>query len=71
MGDVIDRAQPVEEFLNKVALDNARQNFDKPSLSECEECGGGIEEKRQALGGVTKCVDCKTREERKGKLYAT
>jgi len=70
MSDVLDRSQPIEEFLNGVALANARSHFDKPSLSECADCGADIDEKRQALGGVTQCVDCKALDEQKGKHYA-
>ena len=31
-----------------------------PSLTHCQDCDEPIPEKRQALGGMTRCVPCQT-----------
>lgn len=57
MSDIIDRAneQAQEELDRNLAK---AKRFDAPSLDECMECGEGIPEQRQRLGGVTHCIDC-------------
>lgn len=30
----------------------------RASLSHCTDCGEAIPEKRQAIGSITRCVDC-------------
>lgn len=38
----------------------------QPSLEECEECGEEIPEARRiAIPGVTLCIHCKTKQERR------
>lgn len=57
-----DRAQALEQRQRDqaIAAQLARAQSCGPSLTHCEECGNCIPEKRQALGGVTHCVPCKT-----------
>ena len=52
------------------ALEEHRRRMAKqaenPSLEECEECGEPIPEQRRLLiPGVTMCVDCKERQEKR------
>ena len=35
-----------------------RQQFESESETHCVECDDEIPERRRALGGVTRCVDC-------------
>ncbi|WP_424509838.1 TraR/DksA C4-type zinc finger protein [Psychrobacter sp.] len=65
MADDADRAG--EEFVLTMAnyLSHAPK-FDEPSLAECIECGEDIPARRQAVGGVKRCVDCQSVLERKG-----
>lgn len=64
MSDIIDRAndQAQEELNRNLAK---AQRFDTPSLAECVECGEDIPERRQRLGGVTRCIDCQSVIERR------
>lgn len=64
MSDIIDRAndQAQEELNRNLAK---AQRFDTPSLAECIECGEDIPERRQRLGGVTRCIDCQSVIERR------
>ena len=59
MTDIIDRANDFaqEELERNLAK---AQRFDTPSLAECIDCGADIPERRQRLGGVTRCIDCQT-----------
>ena len=64
MSDMIDRANDqVQEELNRNLA--KAQRFDTPSLAECIECGEDIPERRQRLGGVTRCIDCQSVIERR------
>ena len=64
MSDIIDRANDqVQEELNRNLA--KAQRFDTPSLAECIECGEDIPERRQRLGGVTRCIDCQSVIERR------
>ena len=59
MSDIIDRANDqAQEELDRNLAKAAR--FDKPSLLECLEYGEDIPERRRALGGVTRCIDCQS-----------
>lgn len=64
MSDIIDRANDLaqEELERNLAK---AQRFDRPSLTECLECGEDIPERRQRLGGVTHCIDCQNIIERR------
>ncbi|MGE4545826.1 MAG: TraR/DksA family transcriptional regulator [Pedobacter sp.] len=58
--DDIDRAQAINEQLQADAMRDWRLRQQTGSgLSECEECGEEIPEKRrQAIPGCRLCVDC-------------
>ena len=58
MADDADRASDYVDLTLAHCLSRAPK-FDKPSLTECLECGKDIPARRQAVGGVTLCVDCK------------
>ncbi|ENW84342.1 hypothetical protein F909_00249 [Acinetobacter sp. ANC 3929] len=45
------------------------RDYSTPSLSECEQCGNDIPPERQKLGGVTLCIECKTKEEHHANRY--
>lgn len=66
--DILDRAQILEEKQRELSLQQARQSH-KPSLTECEDCGVDIPKARQALGGVTRCMDCQTIYEKEQSRY--
>ena len=54
--------------MNAVAAVQAKiaKQAENPSLEECEECGEPIPEARRLLiPGVTMCVDCKERQEKR------
>jgi phage/conjugal plasmid C-4 type zinc finger TraR family protein len=54
--------------MNAVAQVRAQmaKQAENPSLEECEKCGDPIPEARRLLiPGVTMCVDCKARQERR------
>jgi phage/conjugal plasmid C-4 type zinc finger TraR family protein len=62
VADPIDQANELSERLRTEALAEqrqlARQRALRPSRPDCLECGEEIPAKRQALGGVTRCVVC-------------
>ncbi|KPG92282.1 TraR/DksA family transcriptional regulator [Pseudomonas sp. RIT-PI-r] len=57
-----DRAQALEQRQRDqaIAAQLARKRSSGPSLTHCEDCDRPIPEKRQALGGITRCVPCQT-----------
>lgn len=57
-----DRAQALEQRQRDqaIAAQLARLRPSGPSLTHCEDCDRPIPEKRQALGGMTRCVPCQT-----------
>ena len=60
MVDWFDRAQELEQRQRDQAI---KAQLLKPvpvgpSLTHCEDCDQPIPEKRQALGGMTRCVPC-------------
>ena len=56
--DIADRAQKVIEQTISVAL-SQRRTKNKPSAIYCEDCGRLVpEERRKAVPGCTRCVDC-------------
>ena len=59
MADDIDYAQERIELEMQARMMNV-QRFDTPSLPECQSCGEDIPVRRQAMGGVTRCIDCQT-----------
>lgn len=61
MADEIDEAQAVVEYCLNIQIANIRQmrHVAAPSLFECEQCGNDIPPKRrQAIPGVSLCVEC-------------
>lgn len=64
MTDLIDKAQEYGDLMLENQIKN-RQQFDLPSLKECDECGDEIPQKRRDLGGVRYCVYCQERKERR------
>jgi phage/conjugal plasmid C-4 type zinc finger TraR family protein len=52
------------------AVERARQNLPSgPGLTECEECGESIDERRrEALKGVRLCLNCQREKEKNQKL---
>ena len=40
-------------------------DFNRPALTECADCGDDIPEARQRLGGVTRCIECQSLEDRR------
>ncbi|MDG6881050.1 DnaK suppressor protein [Phocoenobacter uteri] len=59
MSDPIDKAQELQEILNKTALAKTQQKTTACSLGFCEDCDEAIPEKRRkAILGVTRCVNC-------------
>ncbi|WP_085694522.1 MULTISPECIES: TraR/DksA family transcriptional regulator [unclassified Pseudomonas] len=62
MVDWFDRAQVLEQRQRDQAIKAqlARKRPSGPSLTHCEDCDQPIPEKRQALGGITRCVPCQT-----------
>jgi len=57
MADDIDLAQERIDAEMQARL-RVLPTFDIASLIECQECGEDIPSQRQAIGGVTRCVDC-------------
>lgn len=57
-----DRAQALEQRQRDqaIAAQLARTRPSGPSLTDCEDCDKPIPEKRQALGGMTRCVPCQS-----------
>lgn len=64
MPDIIDTANDVAQQSIERTIANAPK-FNRPSCTECQECGDPIPPVRQSLGGVTLCVDCQSYLERK------
>ena len=57
MADDADRANDYLDLTMAHCLSRAPK-FDRPSLTECMECGEDIPARRQAMGGVKRCFDC-------------
>ncbi|WP_458377769.1 TraR/DksA family transcriptional regulator [Pseudomonas fluorescens] len=57
-----DRAQALEQRQRDqaIAAQLAVARPSGPSLTHCQDCDEPIPEKRQALGGMTRCVPCQT-----------
>jgi phage/conjugal plasmid C-4 type zinc finger TraR family protein len=57
-----DRAQALEQRQRDqaIAAQLAQARPSGPSLTHCEDCDNPIPDKRQALGGITRCVPCQT-----------
>ncbi|NNA09228.1 TraR/DksA family transcriptional regulator [Pseudomonas lundensis] len=57
-----DRAQALEQRQRDAAIAAAlaAPRPSGPSLKNCKDCDKPIQEKRQALGGITRCVPCQS-----------
>lgn len=62
MADAVDQAQDIQ--LKQVAW--VKQDYQTPSLVECEECGNDIPLQRQQYGNVKLCIECATVAEKRG-----
>jgi phage/conjugal plasmid C-4 type zinc finger TraR family protein len=62
MGDWLDDAKKIEELERERSIQAqlARPRPSGPSLSDCKDCDMPIPQKRQALGGITRCVPCQS-----------
>lgn len=65
--DLYDRATETEEWFRAQALRRQAERMPRgASAMDCVECGEPIpEERRRALPGVTRCVDCERDRERR------
>ena len=43
----------------------SQYDFNRPPLTECIDCDEPIPEARQKLGGVTRCIECQSLEDRR------
>ncbi len=68
MVDLVDMAEEFQAMNLQEKL-NARAQFSAVSASECADCGDDIPTQRQALGGVTRCIECQTEFEATQKHY--
>ncbi|MDH2080326.1 TraR/DksA family transcriptional regulator [Pseudomonas atacamensis] len=62
MVDWFDRAQALEQLQRDKAIEAqlACKRPSGPSRTHCVDCDNPIPEKRQALGGITRCVPCQS-----------
>lgn len=61
MADEADIASEIEQLHREAAFAAWIRPFEGESLEQCEDCGGEIPEaRRQAIPGVTRCVECQT-----------
>ncbi len=74
MTDIIDRAQEAEQFRRDLLVRAKRagiaEQLGRPSaFLLCDDCGDPIDaERRKALPGATRCVDCQEAAERGRRL---
>lgn len=69
MTDWLDNAKAIEELERERVIEAQRALAlpSGPSRSHCLVCDDDIPERRQALGGVVRCVPCQTLYERRGR----
>lgn len=61
MARLDDQAGELEELERESILERQRSQAEKQArytLSHCQDCGEEMDERRLALGGVTRCVIC-------------
>lgn len=63
--DQFDRAQELEMASRNAAIAAQREKQSTESLSHCVDCDDAIPLKRQALGGVCRCIHCQTNHEKR------
>ncbi|MBR0573346.1 MULTISPECIES: TraR/DksA family transcriptional regulator [Pasteurellaceae] len=70
MSDAIDKAQELQDLLNKNALKKHKDKACLVSTHFCEDCDIEIPEKRrEAIKGVCRCVNCQEIFEAKNKHW--
>lgn len=72
MADELDQLQEQEDLINRLHIQAVRQllSAKSESLTRCECCGNGIQERRQeAIPGVRTCTECQRVLEIRGKNY--
>ena len=65
MVDDVDLANAQAE-LSLAAILSRSPKFITLSLAECKDCGEDIPVRRQALGAVSRCIDCQNVFEKRG-----
>ncbi len=65
-----DDAQLIEMATRNAAISNQRKLNPKVTLSHCQDCGGEIPEKRRAVKGIKRCIECQQFEEKQRSYYA-
>ena len=61
MADPVD----LEMETRKDLTFRSKYDFSKSPLDECIDCDEPIPEARQKLGGVTRCIECQSLEDRR------
>ncbi len=58
--DELDKANKLIEQALSISLahQHAKSTADQVSLAQCKDCNIDIHLQRQALGGITRCVEC-------------
>lgn len=67
MSDPADDANDLCELALQNNLANLRAAQRAESYQFCEDCDSEIPAQRQAIGGVTRCIDCQEVHEKKQK----
>lgn len=61
MPDICDHANDEMEFLNQIQLSRISSATHQPSATHCCDCRAPIPEpRREAIPGVSRCVDCQS-----------
>ena len=63
MSKAEDLAQDLEMAMRNMAIANHLEHQKTITLSHCQDCGEPIPKDRQAVKGVTRCIDCQEYEE--------
>lgn len=61
MADPVDLEMETRQDLAFVP----KYDFNRPPLTECIDCDEPIPEARQKLGGVTRCIECQSLEDKR------
>lgn len=70
MSKAEDYAQDLEMATRNQAIANQLKSKTFITLSHCQDCGAEIPEKRRAVKGVTRCIECQKHEEKQRSYYA-
>ena len=68
--DEFDRASELEMASRNHAIAAQRAEIQTVSLADCKDCGDAIPLKRQAVGGITRCIACQEHHEKMENKYA-